>query len=276
MRIDAHHHFWQYNPVEFGWIDDSLERIRRDFLPADLQTEIQAAGIDGVVSVQARQSLEETEWLLDLASANDFIKGVVGWVPLADENFHEHLEKFSTNPKFKAVRHVVQAEPDDQFILREDFNAGISALQKYGLVYDILIFERQLPYAVQFVDHHPDQIFVLDHIAKPRIKENLIEDWAGNIRELAKRPNVFCKVSGMVTEADFKSWTPEQLKPYWETVLAAFSPDRLMFGSDWPVCLVACNYKRWLDVVGEFAAPLSANEQASLFGQTAQRVYKLA
>ncbi len=276
MKIDAHHHFWQYNSEEFGWIDDSLERIRRNFLPADLQTEIQAAGVDGVVSVQARQSLEETQWLLDLASANDFLKGVVGWVPLVDENVHQHLEQFGTNPKFKAVRHVVQAEPDDEFILRKNFSAGISALQKYDLVYDILIFERQLPYAIQFVDRHPDQIFVLDHIAKPRIKENLIEDWATNIRELAKRPNVFCKVSGMVTEADFKSWTPEQLKPYWETVLAAFGPDRLMFGSDWPVCLVACEYERWLGVVGEFAASLSSSEQGSLFGQTAQRVYKLA
>jgi L-fuconolactonase len=275
MKIDAHHHFWRYNPDEFGWIDDSMQRIRQDFLPSDLEQELRKVGIDGVVSVQARQSVEETNWLLLLAEEHDFIKGVVGWVPLADPNVRAYLEVLSGNKKLKALRHVVQAEPDDAFLLRDDFNAGVAALAEFDLVYDILVFERHLSHVIKFVDRHPEQKFVLDHIAKPHIKENLINDWAAQMCQLGRRENVFCKVSGMVTEADYQSWSVEQLKPYWDMVLAAFGSRRLMFGSDWPVCLVACEYERWHNTVTELAKYLSADEQAKLFGETACEVYGL-
>lgn len=275
MNIDSHHHFWSYDAAEYGWIDDSMKRLRRDFLPADLEQEIQAAGIDGVVSVQARQTLEETEWLLSFCESNKFIRGVVGWVPLSDSGVRHPLEKLASQPQLKAVRHVVQDEPDDEFLLREDFNQGVSLLHGFGLVYDILIFERHLPVAIQFVDRHPDQVFVLDHIAKPQIGKLLLEPWRENIRELAKRPNVYCKVSGMVTEADYHRWTPAQLLTYWETVLEAFGPKRLMFGSDWPVCLVACEYIRWFEIVTQLASKLSDPEQAALFGGTAIAAYSL-
>jgi L-fuconolactonase len=276
MRIDAHHHYWAYDPVEYGWIGDEMAAIRRDFLPADLRQTIAAASVDGVVTVQARQSLVETEWLLDLASRNDFMRGVVGWVPLMDPSVGDGLERYAANPKFRAVRHVVQGEPDDQFILGEAFNRGVSLLKDHGLVYDILIFERHLPQTVTFVDRHPEQVFVLDHIAKPRIAENALEPWATNIRELAQRPNVYCKLSGLVTEADYAAWTEDQLRPYMETVLDAFGPQRVMFGSDWPVCLVACEYTRWHGIVSHFVAKLSADEQARVLGGTAVEAYSLS
>jgi L-fuconolactonase len=275
MKIDAHQHFWKYNPVEYDWIDDSMAVIRRDFQPADLRREISEAGVDGVVSVQARQIVEETEWLLRLANENDFIRGVVGWVPLRDPNVGKVLKKLAVNPKLHGVRHVVQAEPDDHFILGSDFNRGIKLLSQLGLAYDILIYERQLPPTIEFVDRHPDQVFVLDHIAKPRIRDNLLEPWRKNIRELARRENVYCKISGMVTEADYKQWTEEQLKPYVETVLEAFGPRRLMFGSDWPACLVACSYTRWHEIVTRFASRLSTNDRAWIFGKTAIKAYGL-
>ncbi len=275
MKIDAHHHFWKYDPAEFGWINDSMRVIRRDFLPVDLQAEVTRVGIDGAVSVQARQTLEETRWLLDLADQNKFIKGVVGWVPLAVPNVKEHLDELSPQPLLKAIRHVVQDEPDDNFILRDDFNAGVGALAEYNLVYDILIYERHLPQAIEFVDRHPRQVFVLDHLAKPRVKERAVEPWRTNIRRIAERENVFCKVSGLVTEADWSDWTTEQLSVYLETVLEAFGPRRVMFGSDWPVCLLASSYARWYELVKGFCAKLSTAEQARIFGETAVEAYRL-
>jgi L-fuconolactonase len=275
MNIDSHHHFWKYSAAEYGWIDDAMAVLRRDFLPDDLKREIAHADIHGVVSVQARQSVEETEWLLSLAEKNDFIKGVVGWVPLAEPGVREVIEKIAANPKLRAVRHVVQAEPDDRFILREDFNRGVSVLKDFGLVYDILIFERHLPPSIEFVDRHPKQVFVLDHIAKPRIKENVIEPWRKNIKELARRENVYCKVSGMVTEAGYTTWSEDQLRPYFDTVLEAFGPKRLMFGTDWPVCLAATSYVRWVELVHRVAEKLSVDERAWLFGKTAIQAYKL-
>jgi len=275
MKIDAHQHFWKYSSVEYDWIDEWMAAIRRDFLPADLRREISQARVDGVVAVQARQTVEETEWLLQLANENGFIRGVVGWVRLRDPDVGKVLKKLAVNPKLRGVRHVVQTEPDDRFILGSDFNRGIKLLKQFGLTYDILIYERQLPPAIEFVDRHPDQVFVLDHIAKPRIRDNLLEPWRKNIRELARRENVYCKFAGLVTEAHYEQWTEDQLKPYVDTVLEAFGPRRLMFGSDWPVCLVACSYTRWHEIVTRFVSRLSANDQAWIFGKTAIKAYGL-
>lgn len=275
MRIDAHHHFWKYDPAEYGWIDERMSVLRRDFLPADLKGETSRAGIEGVVSVQARQSLAETQWLLELAEANDFIRGIVGWVPLVSPNVRAELERFAGRAKLKAVRHVLQDEPDDNYVLRDDFNRGVSCLKDLGLGYDILIFERHLPQTISFVDRHPGQTFILDHVAKPKIRVGELEPWRQNVRELARRPNVYCKISGMATEADWKNWTPRQLEPYLDTVLEAFGPSRLMFGSDWPVCLLACDYNRWHRVVSDAIAPLSKSEQAQIMGLTAMKAYGL-
>ncbi|MGH8336883.1 MAG: amidohydrolase family protein [Gammaproteobacteria bacterium] len=273
--IDSHHHFWRYNAQDFGWIDDAMRDIRRDFLPVDLEKEIRAAGVDGVVTVQARQSLEETKWLLGMSAQHAFIRGVVGWAPLVDPQAPAILEKLAAEKKLRAVRHVLQREPDERFMLRADFNRGIAALRPLGLAYDILIFERHLPQTIEFVDRHPQQAFVLDHIAKPRIKEGILDPWKKNIRELARRPHVYCKISGLVTEADYTQWTEDQLEPYVCTVFEAFGPKRLMFGSDWPVCLVACGYARWHGLVRKWMEKLSPSEQKRILGETAVEAYRL-
>jgi L-fucono-1,5-lactonase len=274
VKIDAHLHFWKYCAEQYDWIDDAMSAVRRDFLPSDLEKEIREAGIDGVVSVQARQTLEETRWLLTMAAQNDFIKGVVGWVPLTEPSVRDELDLLRGNTRLRGVRHVVQDEPDG-YLLRKDFNAGASLLREMGLAYDLLIREPQLSEATRFVDQHPHQVFVLDHLAKPQVKGNRLDPWRKNLRELARREQVYCKVSGLVTEADFEAWTEAQLQPYLETALEAFGPHRLMFGSDWPVCLAACPYRCWYDVVGRFAASLSPGERASVFGRTAERAYDL-
>ena len=274
MVIDSHHHFWNYDPTEFDWIDESMRSIRRSFLPDDLEEQINTVGIDGVISVQARQTLEETDFLLKQAQANDFIKGVVGWLPLADKNINEILEQYSDASKLKSVRHVVQGEASG-FLDGEAFNHGIEALKAYDLAYDILIFERQLEEAIRFVDRHPNQTFVLNHVAKPKIKIDQLEPWKKNIFELSKRENVTCKISGMVTEADFHSWKEQQLHPYLDTVLETFESSRLMFGSDWPVCLVACDYKQWYDLIRKYIQQLSFSEQSNIMGNTAIKTYKI-
>lgn len=274
-RIDAHHHLWQYSVDEYGWIDESMAVLQRDFLPEDLVSEMRSAGMDGAVTVQARQALEETHWLLNLADQHPEIRGIVGWAPIASPEFPVVLEALAGRPKLKGLRHVVQAEPDENFILREDFNRGIRTLRGTGLVYDVLIYERHLQQTIAFVDRHPDQVFVLDHIAKPRIREGMLEPWAERIRELAKREKVFCKISGLVTEADWKQWTPEGLRPYLDTVVEAFGPERLMAGSDWPVCLVACGYAQWFRVLEEYFAGFSTLEREAVFGENARRAYGL-
>jgi len=251
-----------------------MAAIRRDFLPKDLLAVTRAAGVAGVITVQARQSVEETRWLLELAAENDFIRGVVGWVPLATLTVEKELETFAQSRKLRGVRHVLQGEPDD-YMLRTDFNRGIALLRNFGLRYDILIFEKQLPTAIEFVDRHPNQPFILDHIAKPKIKAGELEPWRKNIKELAKRSNVTCKVSGMVTEANWHTWTPASLRPYFETVLEAFTPRRLMIGSDWPVCQVACTYDRWLDTIRLWTETLSAFEREAFFKSTALEAYGL-
>ncbi|MFC0875208.1 amidohydrolase family protein [Saccharicrinis sp. FJH2] len=275
MIIDTHHHLWQYNPVEFDWIDDEMAIIRKSFLPDDLQQTIKGTGVEQVISVQARQTLEETDWLLTLAEKHDFMKGVIGWVPLASPDLDSVLEKYKGNLWLKGVRHVVQGETDPEFILGRDFNNGIVLLKEYNLLYEILIFEHQLPNSIRFVDRHPDQVFVLDHIAKPKIKTNEIKDWKNNMYELAKRDNVYCKLSGMVTEADYKTWTSEQLQPYFDVVLEAFGPERLMFGSDWPVCLVATEYEQWVNIVRGIISGFSQTEKDQILFKNAKKVYNL-
>jgi L-fuconolactonase len=273
--IDSHHHFWNFTEADYGWIPPEWSMIRRDFLPDDLQKEISAAGVDGVISVQARQSLLETDWLLGFAAQHAFIRGVVGWLPLSDPTIETHLDHYAANPKFRSLRHVLQGEADDAYMLREDFNRGISSLTRRGLAYDVLILERHLPNTIAFVDRHPSQVFVLDHIAKPRIATGELEPWAKNIRELARRPNVACKLSGMVTEADVATWTPAQLLPFFDVVIDAFGPARLLFGTDWPVCLAGVGYGRWKQIVEQALSTLSEQERAAILGENAIRLYRL-
>jgi L-fuconolactonase len=274
-RIDSHQHFWHYTPDEYGWIDGSMARLRRDFLPNDLKLEIDACGVDATIAVQARQTIDETKWLLELARSNPFIAGVVGWAPLIDTEVSESIGALREHGPLRGVRHILQGEADDGYMLRQDFNRGISALREFDLAYDILVFERQLPHTVEFVDRHPDQVFVLDHVAKPRIRDAAVSPWRELIGKLAKRPNVFCKLSGMVTEADYATWTEQQLEPYFDTVLDAFGPERLMFGSDWPVCLLAASYGNWFEVVCRRIATLSQHEREAILGGTASRVYRI-
>jgi len=274
MRIDAHHHLWHYTAEEFGWIDDRMATLRRDFLPSDLELEMQAANIDATIAVQARQTLEETNWLLECAKQTPIIKGIVGWAPIADPNFTTILETLQQEPLLRGLRHVVQAEPDG-FLDAEAFNRGISALRDTNLIYDILILARQLPEAVRFVDRHPHQQFVLDHIAKPDIANDGFASWNADLRELARRENVACKLSGMVTEANWATWTPQSLQPYFDTALEAFTPSRLMAGSDWPVLTVASTYQRWWQILEQWLAPLTPTDRAQIEGETAARIYRL-
>jgi L-fuconolactonase len=273
--IDTHHHFWKFTDAEYGWISDKMKVIRRDFLPADLHKELKSAGVDGAISVQARQTVQESDDLLAYAEKNDFLKGVVGWVDLRDKNCDKDLERLAKHKKFKGVRHVIQDEPDDNFILGPAFNEGIKKLAKYDLRYDILIFEKHLKPSIKFVDQHPKQVFILDHIAKPRIKDRILSPWRENMIELAKRPNVYCKISGMLTEADWDKWTAADLAPYFDSTLQAFGPKRLMIGSDWPVMLVAGKYKQWIDMVKQVVSRYSAAEQDRIFYKNAVEAYKL-
>ncbi len=275
MIIDSHQHFWNYNPEEYGWINNEMAVIRKKFLIDDLKETISDTEVTGVISVHARQCMEETDWLLQLASENEVIKGVVGWVPLASKSIHAILERYASSIFLKGVRHVVQEESDPEFLLREDFNRGISLLHQFNLVYDILILKHQLPNTIRFVDKHPNQIFVVDHIAKPLIKDNKIKEWQKDISELAKRKNVFCKLSGMVSEADFSNWTVKQLQPYFDVILETFGPNRLIFGSNWPVCLVGTTYKNWLDIVKSQILQLSNSEQDLILYKNAESIYKL-
>jgi L-fuconolactonase len=275
MHIDSHQHFWRYNADEFGWIDDSMAPIRRDFLPEHLEPELKRNDFRGSVVVQTRQTLEETRWLLDLAGRWNTILGVVGWVDLCSPAVRTHLAEFAGNPKFVGVRHIVQSEPDDRFLLRPDFLRGISLLQEFDLAYDILIYVRHLPVAAEFVERFPRHRFVLDHLAKPQIKSGEIDAWAGGIRRLAQFPNVFCKLSGLVTEADWQHWKPEQIEPYLEVAFEAFGPDRLMIGSDWPVCLVAAPYSRVMDLVKNYVSRRAPEALHAVLGGNAQRFWRL-
>ncbi len=273
--IDCHQHFWRYSASEYGWIGAGMDVLRRDFLPAELAPVAKAAGIGGTVAVQARQTIEETKWLLSLAAENPLIRGVVGWAPLISEGAEESIERLAANPLLKGLRHVLHDEPDDNYMLRPDFLRGVGLLERHKLVYDILIFERHLPQTLEFVDRFPGLTFVVDHVAKPRIREGVMEPWRTLMLALARRQNVYCKISGMVTEADWKKWRVEHLRPYFETVMEAFGPRRVMFGSDWPVVLLGSEYSLWADTVRSLAAKLSAEERDALFRGTATSVYKL-
>ena len=275
MRIDAHQHFWIYNSPEYEWIDESMSVLRRNFLPADLAPELAAAGLQGSIAVQARQSLEETRWLLELADGSPNILGVVGWVDLCSPECRTQLKAFRKNPKLVGIRHIVQSEPDDRFLLRPDFLRGIAILEEFDLAYDILIYTKHLPVAAGFVERFPKHRFVLDHLAKPLIKKREIESWAAGIRRLAGFPNVFCKLSGLVTEADWRHWQPEDIIPYLDVALAAFGPSRLMIGSDWPVCLVASSYSRTLDVVKNYLQKHPAETRDAVLGGNARRFWRL-
>jgi len=275
MRIDAHQHFWIYEPREYDWIDDRLAALRRNFLPADLEPELAQFGIDGCVAVQARQSLEETRWLLELAKQASFIRGVVGWVDLRSPDLRAQLERFAGDDKFLGVRHVVQSEPDDEFLLRRDFMNGVAMLAEFELTYDILIYPRHLPAAVSFLKNFPKQRFVLDHLAKPLIARGDLEPWATGIRELAKHENVWCKVSGMVTEANWGDTSPETYRPYLDVVFEAFGMKRLMFGSDWPVCTVAAPYGSVYSIVAKYLEQFSSAERDAVLGDNAAKFWAL-
>lgn len=275
MKIDSHHHFWKYDPETYSWMNEKMELLQRDYLPQNLKDEIDKVGVEGVVSVQADQSIKETEQLLGYADSHDFILGVVGWLPLSDQGVENLMERYSSNPLLKGIRHVVQDEPDDRFILDEAFNRGVEKLRKYNLVYDILIYERQLGSTIEFVDRHKGQVFVLDHVAKPRIQDKVMEPWKTQMKELAKRENVFCKLSGMATEANWQNWQPEDLHPYMEVALDAFGAKRLMFGSDWPVARLAVEYHSWIDLCRMFVSSLTVDEQGLIGGEVAREVYDL-
>lgn len=274
-KIDAHQHFWNYDAEVHGWINGEMKKLRRDFMPPDLKKILDEEEISGCVAVQADQSEEETQFLLNLESKYSFIKGVVGWLDITAENFSQRLEHYSLNPALKGIRHIVQDESDDRFLLRPDFLKGIQMLNDYGLTYDILIYERQLPAVIEFVNHFPAQPFVLDHIGKPRIKTGAMDAWEEGIRELARHGNIYCKVSGLVTEADWQHWTMEDLKPYLDIVFDAFGTKRIMFGSDWPVCTVAAEYDEVATIIEEYIGSLSNDEQALIMGGNARKFYDL-
>lgn len=275
MRIDAHQHFWNYSPVKDAWIADDMKVIQRDFLPQDLLPALQQQGIDGCIAVQADQSEQETLFLLDLANKFDFIKGVVGWVDLRAANIAASLKHFSKFPKLKGFRHIVQGEAEDDFLLRKDFCRGIDLLSEYNFTYDILIYPRHLKYATEFVRRFPQQPFVIDHLAKPFIKDKKIDDWRKDIEEIAQADNVYCKLSGMVTEADWKGWKEDDFKLYIDTVVENFGPGRIMFGSDWPVCLIAADYAQVCDILESHTDYLSDVSKERLWGTNAERFYKL-
>lgn len=275
MKIDSHQHFWNYSRESYPWMTEAHEAIKRDFLPNDLEPILKRNQIDGCIAVQAQQTLEETEWLLKLAEENPFVKGVVGWFPFRDANVSDSLDRFATHQALVGARHVVHDEPDDDFILGKEFNRGIGELANYDLVYDILIFEKHLPQSIEFVDRHPHQQFVVDHIAKPRIDSRAFdESWRKNIVELAGRDNVACKLSGMATEVRDPEWNANLLEPYFQTALEAFGPERLLFGSDWPVCLLRTDYDRWFNTVKTAIGELSPPEQSAILGGNAERIYQ--
>lgn len=275
MKIDAHQHFWQYHPEKHSWIRDDMQRIRRDFLPADLQPLLARAGIDACVAVQADQSEEETHFLLKLAAENEFIKGVVGWVDLRSPTLISRLEYYAQQAKLCGFRHIVQGEADTNFLLRENFRAGIRQLERFGFSYDILVYPHQLGAVLEFVRHFPNQRLIIDHIAKPYIKDGYFDGWANQMKAIAQYENVYCKISGMVTEADWTNWQYDDFVPYLDLVFLAFGTNRIVYGSDWPVCLLASEYAEMKGIIDQYIGGLSANEKKQIMGENAIQFYNL-
>lgn len=275
LIIDAHNHFWQYDPMEYPWIGDDISLLKRDFFPEQLKPNLDQYQVNGVIAVQARQSHDENRFLLNLARNNPYVKGIVGWVDLLADDVEESLQLFAQDPKFVGIRHMVQSETDEGFLLRKDFNRGVGFLKQYGLPYDILIHDKQLSVATKFVECFPEQKFVLDHIAKPLIKTGVIDPWAEQIKELAKHPQVLCKISGLVTEADWENWKEADVIPYLDIVFDAFGPDRLMFGSDWPVCLIASDYERVFKLITRYISRFEKEDQEKIMGLNAVKFYNI-
>lgn len=274
MIIDAHQHFWKFNPVRDTWISEEMQVLRKDFLPDDLQPVLERNGIDGCVAVQAGQSEEETYFLLRLAEAHDFIRGVVGWVDLRSPAVEDRLANFSQYGKLKGFRHIVQAEPEG-FMLQPEFQRGIEKLRRYNFTYDLLVYPNQLPDAISLVRKFPDQKFVLDHMGKPNIKQGVLYPWNEHIRTLARFDNVYCKVSGLVTEANHQTWSEEAMVPYLNAVFDAFGSYRLLFGSDWPVCLLAADYRKVKDLVGNYLKDRRFAQESEVWYQNAIDFYDL-
>jgi len=275
MIIDAHHHLWSFNEADYGWMDDSMKVLKRDYLPPDLKKEMEKAGVSGTVVVQARQIIEETRWLLEQAEQNPFIKGVVGWVDLRSPELAGQLEEFAGHPKLVGVRHVIHDEADDDFMLRPAFVKGIEQLKAYDLTYDLLLFPKHLERAIELVSMFPDQRFVLDHISKPFIKSGIMQPWKDDIEALAAQANVWCKISGMVTEASLDSWKYDDFVPYMKVVSEAFGMDRVMLGSDWPVCRLAGEYDAVMGIAMVYLRSLSDGEKENVFYKNAIDCYKI-
>jgi L-fuconolactonase len=273
--IDSHQHFWRYSSAAHPWIGESMGALRRDFLPSDLRPLLDRYGIDGCVAVQAQQSVDETEWLLELAESSPWILGVVGWVEMGTERVYDRLERFRNRSKLCGIRHVVQDEPDDRYLLRREFMDGVAALGYFGLTYDLLVYPRQLPAAIELVARFPTQRFVLDHGGKPEIRGRRLEPWKSHLRELAKNRNVYCKVSGLVTEADWKAWTPQELTPYLDAIFEAFGVERLMWGSDWPVCTLAADYGTASKLLDPILTMLPQKSRDAILGGNALRFYSI-
>jgi len=271
--IDAHQHFWRYSPGAYPWIDERMAVLKQDFLPGDLQPLLVAEGLDGCVAVQASQSLDETRFLLELADGHSHVKAVVGWVDLLSPELERQLEGFAARPRLRGIRHIAQDEPDDAWLAREDVIRGVGALARFGLSYDILVFARQLPAAIRLARALPEQPFVLDHVAKPEVAAGRLDPWRAQLSQLAELPNVHCKLSGLITEARWDAWKPDDFRPYLDVVLEAFGPGRLMFGSDWPVCLLAGTYAEVIGLARRAIAALSRDEQAAVLGGNAARFY---
>ncbi len=275
--IDSHQHFWKLDlPFEYGWLYEEQHRpICRDYLPRDLLPHMQAAGVERSVFVQTQHTLEENRWALNLAEENPFIAGVVGWVDLAADDVEDQLSEFLQHPKFVGVRHITQGEPDDNFIVRPDVVRGLKVLQKHGVPFDLLFYTQHLRHATTLAQMLPDLPMVIDHLSKPKIREQKLDSWRADLLQAAQYPNLYCKLSGMVTEADWKSWKPADLKPFVETALEAFGPARCLFGSDWPVCELAASYEDVVAALKEVLGPITVSEESQIFGQTAASFYQL-
>lgn len=275
LRIDTHQHFWDFVPANYDWITEEMAVLRRSHAPAELRPLLQRAGVTATLAVEARGHLDETQSLLRIAGETEFVCGVVGWLPLTEPRAQALIEQLSSQPSLKGVRHWMGAPSDTSFMTQAALHEGVSLLERAGLTYDLMLWPLQLPAATAFVDRHPRQVFVLDHFAKPFIRARVLEPWSQHLRELARRPNVYCKLSGLTTEADLEHWSVDELRPYVDVALEAFGPRRLMFGSDWPVCTLATAYQRWVETVEALIAGCSPDEQARIWGGTALEAYRL-